>query len=599
MIPAAFVFLEALPLTPNGKVDRRALPAPIADRAELDPVYEAPRRLVEQLLAQIWAEVLGIAQVGVHDNFFALGGDSILSIQIISKANRAGLRLTPEQLFQHQTIAELATVAGASRGIHAEQTPITGELPLTPVQRWFFEHDFADPDHWNQALLLQPKQPLGLALLRSAVHHILAHHDALRLRFNGRGALPQQLNAAVDREVPCVMIDLSCLLAEAQSQTMATLAAELHASLNLAQGPLLRVALIELGPTQGSRLLIIVHHLAIDGVSWRVLLEDLQTSYQQLHAGRAIELPPKTTSFKHWAERLAKYAASATLQAARDYWLAPLPAEVASLPVDYPGGKNSVASALSVAVRLSAEETRVLLQEIPTAYTTEINDALLMALVRAFANWTAMPALLVDLEGHGREALFEDIDLSRTVGWFTSIFPVRLIAEQGQPSRALKAIKEQLRRVPQRGIGYGLLRYLSDDPAVTTALRARPQAGVSFNYLGQLDSALHQSDLFQLAGEPSGAARSLRGERSHLLEINGYVIDGQLRFDWTYSTNLHRRATVERLAEDFGAALRALLAEGRNGAGAQGSYTPQDFPLAHLDQQKLDKVLTKLKRKKP
>jgi amino acid adenylation domain-containing protein/non-ribosomal peptide synthase protein (TIGR01720 family) len=592
MVPNAFVLLDALPLTSNGKVDRRALPAPDTTRPELAGTYVAPRTSVEELLVGIWTDVLGLEKVGIHDNFFELGGDSILSIQIVARANQAGLRLTPKQLFGHQTIAELATVAGTTSVFQAEQGLVTGEVLLTPIQRWFFEHEFAEPHHWNQAMLLEVPPTLDLVLLQRVVQQLLIHHDALRLRFVRSASGWQQENAFPDEAFSCTKVDLSRVPKAEQTSAIEAAATELQASLNLELGPIVRVALFDLGSNQPNRLLFVIHHLAVDGVSWRILLEDFQTGYQQLSCEEAIKLQPKTTSFQNWAQCLTEYAQSPALEQELDYWLDSSRSAVAPLPVDYSALKeaNTVVSACNVSVSLSVEETRALLRDVPQAYNTQINDALLTAVVQTFAQWTGTRCLLVNLEGHGREEILEAVDLSRTVGWFTTMFPVVLELQADAPAEALKSVKEQLRRIPNRGIGYGLLRYLKGDAAITEKLRSLPQAEVSFNYLGQFDQVLSPNSRFQIAKESSGPPHSHLGSRGHLLEVNAIVTGGHLQLDWTYSSNLHQRATIENLAQAFLKALRSLIAHCQSPEA--GGYTPSDFPLTQMSQNALDTAFT-------
>jgi amino acid adenylation domain-containing protein/non-ribosomal peptide synthase protein (TIGR01720 family) len=594
MVPSAFVLLDALPLTANGKVDRLALPAPDTTRPELAGTYVAPRNSVEELLAGIWTEILRLEKVGIHDNFFELGGDSILSIQIVARANQAGLRLTPKQLFGHQTIAELATVAGTTSVFQAEQGLVTGEVLLTPIQQWFFEQEFAELHHWNQAMLLEVPPTLDLVLVQHVVQQLLIHHDALRLRFVCSASGWQQVNAFPDEAFSCTRVDLSSLPKGEQTSAIEAAATELQASLNLEFGPIVRVALFDLGSNQPNRLLFVIHHLAVDGVSWRILLEDFQTGYQQLSREEAMKLPPKTTSFQKWAQCLSEYAQSSALEQELDYWLDSSRSAVAPLPVDYLAGKetNTVTSACNVSVSLSAEETRALLQEVPKAYHTQINDVLLTSVVQAFAQWTGTRCLLVNLEGHGREEILEAVDLSRTVGWFTTIFPVVLELQAHTPGEALKSVKEQLRRIPNRGIGYGLLRYLKKDLAITEKLRALPQPEVSFNYLGQFDQVLSPDGLFELAKESSGSEHSQRSSRSHLVEVNGLIVEGQLQLNWTYSSNLHQQRTIEGLAQNFVATLRSLITHCQS--PEIGGYTPSDFPEINLNQEKLDEVLAEI-----
>lgn len=601
MLPSAFVFLKQLPLTPNGKTDRQALPAPDPFRSEGDGAFAAPRNQVEETLAGLWTSVLGVERVGINDNFFELGGDSILSIQIIARANQAGLRLSPRQLFQHQTIAELASVAGTSALVAADQGSVTGVVPLTPVQARFFEQDQPAPHYYNQAMLLRVDESIDAEVLERATRRLLLQHDALRLRFSRTGRGWQQWLPPADDsvlfETPFVVIDLSHLSDPEQQIEFQRRAASLQGSLNLQNGPLVRVAFFNQGKQGPRYLLIVIHHLATDGVSWSVLLEDLQTLCKQLSAGEKVALPPKTTSFKSWAERLHAHSQSEVLLAEAPHWLSLSANTGGHLPKDYEGGANTAASARTVSVALEADETRALLQEVPAAFRTQINEVLLTALTRAVGDWTGSRRLLLDLEGHGREDVFEGVDLSRTVGWFTTIFPVLLDASASQtPIEALRLVKEQLRSIPGRGLGYGLLRYASGNEEIAASLRAQPQAEVRFNYLGQLDRALPESRLFKPAAEPgdpsSGPLQSPLNARGYLLNIIGSIVRGQLRLEWTYSENVHRRETVEKLAASYVAELRALIEHSRK-AGTE-SFSPSDFPSAKLSQEDLSKVLAKL-----
>ncbi|AFZ11266.1 amino acid adenylation domain protein [Crinalium epipsammum PCC 9333] len=589
MVPAAFVELVELPLTPNGKVDRKSLPAPDSTNSNLATDFTSARNTVEEQLANIWADVLRLTQVGIYDNFFELGGDSILSIQIIAKANQAGLNLTPKLLFQYPTIAELAAAAGTNQIIHTEQTPVTGNVPLTPIQNWFFEENFVDAHHWNQAVLLEVKQPLKSAILEKATQQLLIHHDALRLRFVKGESGWQQFNAEPNHIIPLIVKDLSALSSTEQLLEMEAVADELQASLDLTAGKIVRFGLFNLGIT--SRLLIVIHHLAVDGVSWRILIEDLQTAYAQLEQGKTVQLPRKTTSFKYWSERLSKYARSLSIQPELNYWLEQAKQPVSRMPLDWVDGVNTVATSHTLSVSLSVEETQLLLQEVPKLYRTQINDVLLTALLQVFNHWTGQTSLLIDLEGHGREELFDDIDISRTIGWFTSVFPVRLHTEQLTNSvETLKSVKEQLRSIPNRGIGYGLLRYLNSDRLQLAKL---PQAEISFNYLGQFDQTFTESTLFDLAKESAGASQSKREHRTYLLEINGLVTGGQVQFDWTYSEAVHHRSTIESLAQSFIEALKSLINQSQLKDAI--AYTPSDFSefeWSQWNQSDIDDILT-------
>jgi non-ribosomal peptide synthase protein (TIGR01720 family) len=327
-------------------------------------------------------------------------------------------------------------------------------------------------------------------------------------------------------------------------------------------------------------------------------LEDLWTAYEQLSRGELVALPPRPAAFRQWAERLAEYARSGTVQKEGTYWLAATGTHDARLPVDDRAGTetNTEASARRVTTALSADETRALLEEVPQAYNTQTEDVLLTALVEAFDRWTGERTLLLDLEGHGRAGVFDDMDLSRTAGCFTTLFPIRLdLSAAEQPGDALTTIKEQRRGVPRQGIGYGLLRYLGEDADVAAQLRALPQAEVRFSYLDRPVQALSGSAPFGPAPEPSGAGRSLRSRRSYLLEITARIAGDQLQLEWTYSEHFHRRATIEGLARDFMESLQALIAHCQSPEA--GAFTASDFPEANLSQEDLDKFLSTIGRR--
>jgi amino acid adenylation domain-containing protein/non-ribosomal peptide synthase protein (TIGR01720 family) len=604
MIPAAFVNLENLPLTPAGKIDRKALPAPdAAARLETGQAYQAPRTEAERILAAIWADVLRVERVGVHDNFFEIGGDSIMSIQVVARASQAGLRFTPKQMFQTPTIAGLAAAAEVVEAaiVDADQGLVEGPVLLTPIQRWFLELDLPERNHWNQSVLLAVKEQLDPERLRVAITALLAHHDALRLRLVPSAAGWQLANAGLDGGVPLQLVDLSNLPEAERSSAVEAQAIDAQGSLDLSEGPLLRVVYWDFGPHQAGRLLLVIHHLAVDAVSWRILLEDLQTAYEL--AGEqpgAVPLPAKTTSFRRWAEQLATYAHSEAIRGELDYWLDQGAGWVAPLPVDHALGVNTEASAETISVVLAEDETQQLLHESHAAYGTEIDDILLTALAQACEHWTGSSTLLVAREGHGRtDALADEhqpgsarIDLSRTVGWFTSMIPLRLELPFGSdPGSAIMAIKEQLRNVPHDGMGFGLLRYLAGDPDTRDALAALPQPELSFNYLGQFDQVLPQDSPLAPARESSGPDRGPGNLRPHLIDVTSAVTGGRLAFAWTFSRHRHEVATIQQLADGFLQALRELISHCVSPEA--GGYTPSDFNLAKLSQSQLDKIVKK------
>ena len=596
MVPAAFVFLEALPLTASGKVDRKALPVPESQRPELTRRYIAPRTAAEKTLSAVWSKALRVEKVGIEDNFFELGGDSILSIQIISAARREGLKLTPKLLFANQTIASLAGVAGVAENDNASAAEVTGDVPLTPIVKWFFEQNLEDLHHYNQAFLFTVTENLDHGVLEQALAELSRHHDALRLRAAQENGAWKMFYSGASERPPLECVDISKLSQSEQRATIESISAKQQASLNVQHGPVWRAVYFHLSDGRPGRLLFVVHHLAVDGISWRPLLEDLETAYHQLESKQKVALPAKTASYKTWAERLQTLAESASLKQELPYWTAVTePGAVTEALKPFAmdataSAANVEGNARKVTVALDEEATRALLQTVPAVYNTQINDVLLTALARAWTKWTGNGTLYTNLEGHGRENLFEDVDISRTVGWFTSIFPVRLelndSRENWQPGEALKSVKEQLRRIPQRGVGYGILRYLSGD----NALKSRPDPAMVFNYLGQFDSGVAGSKLLRFASESSGPWHSPRQKRRHVLEINSLAMNDRMEFEFTYSPGLHGEKKIQQLVDAFLNALKELIAHCQ--LPDVGGRTPSDFPLARLDQASLDRLLT-------
>jgi amino acid adenylation domain-containing protein/non-ribosomal peptide synthase protein (TIGR01720 family) len=612
MLPSAFVWLEQLPLTTNGKVDKQQLPVPVA-KPQSEQV--APRNAAEATLVEIWTEILG-GSVGIHDNFFERGGDSILSIQMVAKANNAGIKLTPKQLFQHQTIAELATVMEIAPKTQIEPGIATGIVPLTPIQHWLFEQNLHKWDYFNQAVLLEVAADLEVDYLKQAIEELVLHHDVLRSCFINSSldcAWEQDIIPTLENGEIFTVVDLNGFSPNQQTQQIESIASQLQASLDLAQGILFKVALFKLGDNQNHRLLFIIHHLVVDGVSWRILLEDLVTAYQQLKAKQTpIKLPLKTTSFREWAQNLVNYAESDQVVAQFKTWLEILPKQLPQLPLDYPNranvhpplakgrvgeGYNNIASEAEVQVKLDISQTRALLEVVPKAYHTQINDVLLTALALTYSQWAKQNSVLIDLETHGREDLFANINITRTVGWFTSIFPVFLQFKNiNNIGENLKYVKERLREIPQKGISYGLLRYLNPNQQISQTLQALPQSAISFNYLGQLDLFTSQGWILGLAKEPTGLSSHPLNQRRYVLNINAWIAQSQLQIQWRYSRNLHDTTTIENLAQQFIKTLQAIIQHCQ--APNSGGYTPSDFAGARLNQQQLDKFLNKLKPKK-
>jgi amino acid adenylation domain-containing protein/non-ribosomal peptide synthase protein (TIGR01720 family) len=568
MVPAFVLFLDHLPLTPNGKLDRKALPA--IDGTQQQREHVAPCSALEKSLAAIWQDVLAIDNVGLEDNFFELGGDSIVSMQVVSRARQAGIVLSPKDLFLHQTIRSLAQAARSDEQQLVDQGPALGAVALAPVQQWFFEHAIPERQHWNQSLLLVPREALNVEALDQALVKLLTRHDSLRLRYQQTESGWQQAYSAPTTE---------SVLWQRQAQSVEKLNAlcdEAQRSLDLQSGPLIRALLVAMADgTQ--RLLLVIHHLAVDGVSWRVLLEDLQQFYSDDVVAMA-----KTSTYQRWVARLQDHLP--TFETSLGHWQTQLRDAPNHLPCDRPNGALKNRFEQKLELKLDAEQTRKLLQQAPAAYRTQVNDLLLTALARAVCRWAGQGSTLIQLEGHGREDLFDDIDLTRTVGWFTSLFPVNLIPA-GDLGASIKIIKEQLRAVPDKGLGYGALRYLGS-PAIRAELAALPQPRITFNYLGQFDRQFADGAMFIPSTEGNGVAQDPSAPLGNWLTIEGQVYGGELSLGWGFSREMFDTATIQRLADDYAQELNALIEHCCALEAAQA--TPSDFPLARINQAQLD-----------
>jgi non-ribosomal peptide synthase protein (TIGR01720 family) len=609
MVPAAIVELEALPLTTNGKLDRRALPEA---ESISTIVWRAPRTPEEEILCTLFAEVLGVERVGIDDNFFELGGDSILSIQLVSRARQAGLLIMPRDVFQHRRVEALAAVARAEdRPRASEPEAGAGALPTTPIMRWLEERGDSI-GRFSQSMLLQVPGRLGREALESALQAVLDHHDALRLQLmprpeTGEWSLEIAPPGVIKAEDCTRRIDVAGLDQDERQARITSEAAAARGRLDPAAGVMIQVVWFDAGLEQSGRLLLVIHHLAIDGVSWRILIPDLKQAWEAVVAGRQPELGAKSSSFRRWAGELTAEAQNLERVKELPLWIEMLsePAPLFSKGMLDPG-RDAVGEAQHFTMTLPASITGALLTTVPAAFHGNINDALLTALVVAVARWRrgreqgASNAVLIDLEGHGREEIFNDINLSQTVGWFTSLFPVRLdpgaldleeaIGGGRAIGRALKIIKEQLRRLPDGGLGYGLLRYLNPETGAALAGLEKPQIG--FNYLGRF--AVPEGEDWAIAAE----GEALSGETdeevplAHCLELNALTVDraggSELRATWSWAPRLLNEQDVRDLAEVWFQALEALV---RHVAEVEaGGRTPSDLPLVSLTQAEIERL---------
>ncbi|UCJ04803.1 amino acid adenylation domain-containing protein [Chitinophaga pendula] len=583
MVPGILVEMSIFPLTLNGKIDRKSLPSPQEDIAER--AYEAPRTATEQLLAGIWEELLGVPRVGIHDNFFELGGDSIITIQVVSRARRHGCMIQPRDIFQHQTLSRLSAMLSTQEGLSGilgEQGYLSGVSGMLPIQQWYFEHAGPVVSHFNQSVLLGVPKTLSVGLLDAAVRELLSHHDALRFVYTHGATGWEQHYGSYE----------GCLIVEALGEVAApelgtlirTRGDHYQRSLDITKGELVRVVLLETPSYESyNRLLIVIHHLSVDGVSWRILLEDLEELL-----GGVGSLGDKGSSYREWYDRLAHYSKEPALLSQADHWTG-VTQRYQPLPVDRT--YNDMVSRREIGhhvVHLEAAYTQQLLQEVPRVYQTEVNDLLLASLAWTLCAWSGREEVTIGLEGHGREQLGEGIDLSRTVGWFTNLYPVLLAIPLQNAEDVIKGVKEQLRQIPGKGLGYGVLKYIHRLPG----LSGSAPWDVVFNYLGQLDNVLNNQGLFAAVPEQTGENSSQYHVQTEKLVINGWIQGGQLHLDWRYSARHYEHNTVEKLSQSFIKYLSTLITDCISREKHQVFYTPSDFGLGkELSYTELDRFL--------
>ncbi|RII13421.1 Dimodular nonribosomal peptide synthase [Streptomyces sp. YIM 130001] len=616
MVPAAFVALGALPLTPNGKLDRRALPAPDFGAAGSDG--RAARTPREELLTTLFAEVLGIDTVSIDDGFFDRGGDSIMVIQLVGMARRAGLSLTAKQIFEHKTVAELATVAEtladepAPAGKDGPQPEATGEVPLTPIMHWLRERG-GPVEAFSQSMVVTVPPDLGEERLVAALQTLIDHHDVLRAVFSRDGdAWSMRIDApraghAEDwvRRVDATGLDDTRLRALAAEE-----AAAARSHLDPFAGRNGRAVWLDAGPHRPGRLLLTLHHLVVDGVSWRILLPDLKVAWEATAPGATATLQPVGTSFRAWAQYLADEAERPERIAELALWTRTLAAE--SAPVTRQAldpEQDTAATARSLSLSLDAATTDALLTTVTSTFNGRVDDVLLTAFALAVADWRSRrglgdaDAVLLDLEGHGREPGAGGGELDRTVGWFTSMYPVRLTpgpldradALAGGPAagKAVKRIKEQLREIPDGGIGHGLLRHLDARTGRSlAALAPHGTPALGFNYLGRFRS--EADGLWAAAPDAESIGDGTDGALplAHSVEVNSFTRDDTagptLQAVWTWAGRLLDETDVRELGESWFGALKALVTHAMRPDA--GGITPSDLSLVSLSQDQIDQL---------
>jgi amino acid adenylation domain-containing protein/non-ribosomal peptide synthase protein (TIGR01720 family) len=546
--------------------------------------YVAPKTETEKLLVGIWAEILKLSpeEVSATANFFELGGDSILSIQVVSRAARLGLYFTIKDLFHAQCIQVLSGLAKDKKGFQASQEAVKGDLSLLPIQKEFFEDETA-LEHYNQSVLLVTPKGFNRECLSGLIQKLFERHDALRLRFKRSESGWTGEHVAFDNALLEDALEYKHL-DKFLPDVIESYATTLQKSLNLQSGRLFKAAYISDDNERG-RLLLVIHHLVVDGVSWRILLEDIELLYTQLQTERPLKLAAKSTSYKDWGAFLLDYAGSESLDKERDYWLSLYQTSIAQLrDADIEKQNSMTRQEFDVAsFNLDKSLTSQLLTQCNQVYRTHINELLLSGLLLGIYYWNGEQKIRIDLEGHGREILTDDLDLSQTVGWFTTVYPLALVFEGGFTfEKLICSVKEQYRAIPNNGIGFGVFKYLSGDKA----FKALPDNELVFNYLGQFDQVLNKDKYFNRAMESTGENISRMRRPSHPLEMNGQVIAEQLSFNLSFDSSIYPSGEMQGLMDAISQALESIVKHCLT--IEKGCYTPSDFPLAKVEVSELN-----------
>jgi amino acid adenylation domain-containing protein/non-ribosomal peptide synthase protein (TIGR01720 family)/FkbM family methyltransferase len=605
MLPANIILLDQFPMTRNGKIDKKALPK--AEAGEQLPEGDAnavAETETEKTLTEIWKDLLGLETVGLHDNFFNLGGDSIITIQMVSRARAVGYTLAVADVFAHQTIAGLTKYlehsAKSSAEIMGEQGLLTGSAGLLPIQQWYFENkpEPSEISHFNQSVLMGINKDVTIELLQSAVDQITAHHDALRFAYQKHDENWQQDYGVYKGKV--TEEDLQSARPEEWANLVSKLATIHQRSLNIEKGELMRAVLMKTPQSETyNRLFIVIHHLAIDGVSWRIVLEDLERLLTGLSSGKKVDLGSKSTSYRQWYKALEKYGQTTVLLDQKDYWNRVVNSYEPLLVDKVVEERVRIKDTSSHTMRLGVEKTRQLLHDVPRVFHTEINDILLCALARTLCEWSETDKIVIGLEGHGREHLADGIDTSHTVGWFTTLFPVLLSGERSKKAADLiKTVKEQLRRVPAKGLGYGVLRYINKD----NNLAGKEPWDIVFNYMGQIDNAVRANNWLSIASESTGQGMSDEHVVSDKLSINSSIRSEELVLAFTYSKKNYHEETISRLAAAYISNLEWLIAEALEQGKSTEVFTPSDYGLgavvgyeeldAFLEEDNIDNIMS-------
>lgn len=577
MVPLYYIVLDEIPLTINGKINKTLLPKPDITVAQNYQLLTY-RNEKEKMLVNIICEVLKVNNISITHNFYYLGGDSIKAIQIASKMNEKGLMIKVKDILSHPIIEEMAVYVEYSSVVKINQENQEGIIKPTPIVRWFFSQNFANPNYYNQSVLIEFKKDIEIKKLNIAFNELIKHHDALRINYDFHSKELYYNKRHLNHYHDVFEYNLADLPSSMQLEKILHKCEKIKASFSLDEDILIKACMFDLG-CNGKRLLITAHHLIIDGVSWRIILEDLYNLLRQLSEDAYLKLPAKTHSVQLWAEEMEKYSKTIGMREL-NYWNEVLNYKF-SYPHDYDMGEDTIEHSDSITIQLSKELTTCLLTKANYAYNTEPRDLMIIALLNVIKKNTNLTDIVIELEGHGREELCDNIDISRTVGWFTTIYPVLLRIHSDDFTSQIKSIKEQIRQIPKNGLDYGVLKYM------TNTLDDNTTSNIRFNYLGDFASDI-DNEFFSLQYGTTGNECCTENKLTTLIDINCYIRDNELTTIISYSKNKFSQNTIKRFAYSYEETLNNIINHCYHKNEIE--FTPSDFSAIGLSQDDIDTI---------
>lgn len=587
MIPLFWTKIDEIPLNKNGKVDKKKLVRGEKQERELTNL-DIPKNKIQEDILEVWKDVLGEECISIRDSFFELGGDSIKAIQIISGLLQKNLSVDIKEIFKYKSILELSNYAKVKEfNINNKEIieDVSGEVKLTSIQKWFFERNLTEKSHWNNSMMLFSKVRLDKDIVLEVFRKIINYHDTLRMVYEVTGNEVKQNNLIYNEDL-CDLKVISLMDKNDYKNDLEKECNKIQESIDIGKGPLIKTALIN--TCDGDYLVIIVHHLIIDGVSWRILLEDFEQGYKKVRDNEKLEFQAKTASFKSWADSIYRYSKSSNLLKELDYWREVEKNKDLSLDKDMQADTNVMADSKIISIKLSAKDTEAFIKDANKSYNTDANDILLTALGITIKKWTGKNKTLIALEGHGREYIEDSISVARTIGWFTSLYPVVINIDRDEElAYTIKSVKEQLRSIPNKGIGYGILRYITD-PDLMNGSKLDIEPDICFNYLGQLDREVN-TELFSISKLSTGNSISLKSERVNSIEINGMIVGGELTFTCNYNKKEFKESTIKNIMDEVKENLLLVINHCLSKQGVE--VTPTDLGYGKLSIDALENIM--------